>query len=491
MITNDVFYNQLDEIKNLTITARPQVTKEPVFNVILNTREIEVPAAFKNLAVYGEHKAETIWFALDRYFDGKDLFDKKAGVQFRNSQMEMLVPITYSKVNPDNKNEILLGWELTSDVTSVSGKLDFSLKIYKVDETTKSMSYTLNTKIASVNILNSLNVTDETENLNPPMDTLTTLVNTISELYHNQQTTNIDYDKNIKYDTLPQINHTTLIGNKSTADLKLQYADLLGLPSINGVSLVGNKTDAELGIKVEVDSALNISSVNPVQNKVVTASINTLNTNVASVTNKANANAAEIEAIKEELGNMTFIPIEITSFEHQLGVVEKGSVLEEIDLYWTATKAPISLKLDDASVGITNPIKKVVSLSEDTIFTLVASDGKTQDTAQTSVLFADGIYYGDSSATTYDNSFVVGLNKILSTDKVHTVTVNADGLDKHIFIAAPAAQTCTFKVGGFEGGFHEVETLDYTNIHNRTTSYKIYKSDNANLGTTTVTITLS
>ena len=250
-------------------------------------------------------------------------------------------------------------------------------------------------------------------------------------------------------------------------------------------------TDAELGIKVEVDADLNATSINPVQNKVVTSSINNLNTNMTSVTAKANANAAEIEAIKEELGNMTFIPIEITSFEHQLVVIEKGSVLEEIDLYWTATKAPTSLKLDDATVGITNPIKKTVSLSEDTTFTLVASDGKTQDTAQTSVLFADGFYYGDSSATTYDNSFVAGLNKILSTDKVHTVTVDAEGLDKHIFIAAPAALTCTFKVGGFEGGFHVVETLDYTNIHNRTTSYKIYKSDNANLGTTTVTITLS
>lgn len=487
MITNGVFANQLEEIKNLTITARPQVTKEPVFNVILNTREIEVPAAFKNLAVYGDHKAETIWFALDRYFDGEDLSQKKAGVQFRNSQIEMLLPISFKKINDDNDSELLLGWELTSDVTSVSGRIDFSLKIYEANDTTKTFEYILNTKPATVNILTGLNVTDESGNLNPPLDTLTTLVNTISELYQNQQTTNISYNDNIQFETLPKINSQTLIGNKTTADLKLNYPDLLNLPSINGQPLVGAMTDASLGIKVDVDDALNNSSVNPVQNKVVTSSINNLNTNMTSVTAKANANAAEIEAIKAELGNMTFIPIEITSFGHQLGVLENGQVLEELDLYWECTKEPAILTLDGQKVSVESPIKLTGEFKENLEFKLVAEDGKTQDEAITTLDFVDGLYYGISDTTSYDSTLINSLEQILSTEKAQTLEVTA-GPDQSIFIAAPAALSYTFSVGGFTGGFHEVATLDYINKHNYTTSYKIYKSDNINLGTTTVVL---
>ena len=104
MISNDTFKNQLQAIENLIIPTRPPVTKEPVFNVNLNTREIEVPAAFKNLAVYGEHRAETIWFALDLYFDGEDLSKKKAGIQFQNSQIEMLLPIDFSHLFMYNRS---------------------------------------------------------------------------------------------------------------------------------------------------------------------------------------------------------------------------------------------------------------------------------------------------------------------------------------------------------------------------------------------------
>lgn len=487
MITTGVFSNQLEEIKNLTITARPQVTKEPVFNVILNTREIEVPAAFKNLAVYGEHRAETIWFALDRYFDGVDLSQKKAGVQFQNSKVEMLLPIDFKKVNDDNPDELLLGWQITSDVTSVSGRLDFGLKFFETDNITKTAKYILNTKMASVNILTGLNVTDESQNLNPPLDTLTTLVNTISELYQNQQTTNIDYDKNIKYETLPKINSQTLIGNKSTADLKLNYPDLINLPKINGHELVGELTDAELGIKVEVDAALNTTSTNPVQNKVVASSINNLNANMTSVTAKANTNAAEIAAIKEELGNMTFIPIDITYFNHELGVLEKGRELTELDLYWTCSKTPISLTLDDEVVNIESPIRITGSFTENTIFKLVAEDGKTQDEATTTLDFVDGIYYGVSNTTSYNNDLIRNLTQILSTEKSQTFTVTA-GTDESIFVAAPADIEYTFSVGGFSGGFHVAATIDYTNQYNHTTSYKIYKSDNMNLGTTTVVL---
>ena len=246
-------------------------------------------------------------------------------------------------------------------------------------------------------------------------------------------------------------------------------------------------TDASLGIKVDVDDALKLDSINPVQNKVVTSSINNLNTNMTSVTAKANANAAEIEAIKEELSNMTFIPIDITSFEHRLGAVEKGSTISNLELYWECSKVPTSLLLNGEAVGLNNPIVLTTDYTTNTEFKLVAGDGKTQDEAITTLDFVDGLYYGVSDTAIYDSILINNLEQILSTEKAQTFEVTA-GLTQSIFIAAPAALSYAFSGGGFTGGFHEVATLDYTNRHNYTTSYKIYKSDNMNLGTTTVVL---
>ena len=239
----------------------------------------------------------------------------------------------------------------------------------------------------------------------------------------------------------------------------------MNLPSINGHVLTGAMTDASLGIKVDVDKALSTTSENPVQNKVITSSINNLNTNMTSVTAKADANAAEIEAIKEELGNMTFIPIDITSFGHKLGAVENGSIISNLELYWECSKVPTSLILNDEAVGLNNPIVLTTDYTTNAEFKLVAGDGKTQDEATTTLDFVDGLYYGVSDTTTYDSTLINSLKQILSTEKAQTLEVTA-GLTESIFIAAPAALSYTFSVGGFTGGFHEVATLDYTNKHN-------------------------
>ena len=75
MITSKAYLDRLKELENLSYEYRDvDPHQEPIFNVNLNKRLIKVPDSFsKFLAVKGDHKAETIWFAVDRYFDGKDL----------------------------------------------------------------------------------------------------------------------------------------------------------------------------------------------------------------------------------------------------------------------------------------------------------------------------------------------------------------------------------------------------------------------------------
>ena len=50
---------------------------EPMFEIDANKRTISVPSVFnKNgVGVYGDHKAEVLYFRIDKYFDYQDLFN--------------------------------------------------------------------------------------------------------------------------------------------------------------------------------------------------------------------------------------------------------------------------------------------------------------------------------------------------------------------------------------------------------------------------------
>ena len=78
-------------------------------------------------------------------------------------------------------------------------------------------------------------------------------------------------------------------------DTVIDYDDLIDKPSIGGVTLQGNKTLSELGYTI--DSALSLSSSNPVENGVITGAINTINRNLSY----ANINTALTEYLKQFL----------------------------------------------------------------------------------------------------------------------------------------------------------------------------------------------
>jgi len=104
------------------------------------------------------------------------------------------------------------------------------------------------------------------------------------------------------------------------------------------------------------------------------------------------------------------------------------------------------------------------------------------------VKFYNGIYYGKSSSATYDSTLINSLTKTLSDSKARTITVNA-GTGEYIYYCLPKRLGVpSFNVGGFDGGFSKVATVNFTNSDSYAEKYDIYKSDNANLGNTNVTI---
>lgn len=201
----------------------------------------------------------------------------------------------------------------------------------------------------------------------------------------------------------------------------------------------------------------------------------------------------EINDLKEQVGNLLYKAITITSFTNSVGTAEIGSTVTSANLSWKFSKTPTSVTLDGKAKDITSTGESLtdLSLTSSKTWTLKATDERNHTaTATTSISFVNRVYYGVASApTTYNSEFVKSLqNKPLRGNKVTSFTVTA-GEGQFIYYCIPKGfGTAAFNIGGFDGGFRLVATISFTNNSKYTEDYYIYRSDNANLGLTTVSV---
>lgn len=185
------------------------------------------------------------------------------------------------------------------------------------------------------------------------------------------------------------------------------------------------------------------------------------------------------------------------------GKLEKGQSLTRIQFDWSFTKAPV----DGASLTDYGTLPRGQASGAATIFyddTPVASnktwtlsgteeqvEGRTQATATKTytLQFLNGVYYGAKADGAVDSAFILtGLTKTLSASRVGSFTANAAAGQYIWYILPKSIGGCSFKVGGFDGGFALVGTVSFTNASGYTEDYYVYRSDNAGLGLTTVTV---
>lgn len=195
---------------------------------------------------------------------------------------------------------------------------------------------------------------------------------------------------------------------------------------------------------------------------------------------------------KKIVDDLNYKPMAINSFTNNVNTVEMGSTVNDVTLTWAYNKTPESARLDDASIeaSATSKVLSSLGLKANKTWTLSATDERAKTVSKTtSVTFLNGVYWGIGDASpTLDSAFILTLTKGLQGSKAKTFTVNA-GAGKHIYYAVPTRYgTCAFNVGGFDGGFTKAGTIEFTNASGYKENYDIYKSDNANLGNTTVKV---
>lgn len=205
--------------------------------------------------------------------------------------------------------------------------------------------------------------------------------------------------------------------------------------------------------------------------------------------------------LKSAVDDLLYVPIQITSFASSPNTVEKGVEVTEATLSWELNKVPKTLTIGETEL----PLQKSGSQKFDGLeitanhkFTIAATDERNKTvTKDATINFYNGVYYGVSAIPeAYDSAFIISLGnsgkKTLRGSKLTSFTVTA-GEGEYIYYCLPVSMgTCSFKVGGFDGGFDLVATLDgdnkYENEHGHLEAYRIYRSTNAGLGATNVEV---
>lgn len=213
----------------------------------------------------------------------------------------------------------------------------------------------------------------------------------------------------------------------------------------------------------------------------------------AAVQTLSEKDEKRIAAVEKKLDDLMYNEISVSSFTNSVGFAEIGSTVNSVTLTWKLNKTPKSVTLDDVAQSASTEgsvTKTSLGLKANKTWTLKATDDRDATaTKTTSVSFVNGVYYGVAAAGAMNSAFILGLTRVLRSNKLPSFTVNASS-DQYIYYCVPTRYgTCSFSVGGFSGGFTLATTTEFTNASGYTEQYYVYKSDNAGLGNTTVNVT--
>lgn len=482
MITSPENYQIIfDEIQNSTSLEIKMVNEdtEPKFIIDADARYINVPEELGTIGVFGDHNAETVYFEIDRMFDTQDfsLTDLTCVVQYKNALgIEYVYPVTtlyLVQTEEEVPSKINFAWKVSGNVTAAPGTVDFSIRFYKLDSETKEFLYNFNTQTATVAVADGLLISQENEEYNPPSDdilqALQDLKKIISEGGGSGGTNNY-----VDLENKPRIDGIELSMNSTSTGLGLlsnsNFFNFFNTES--NVTQLKNILDFnDFLTQQNIDSALLPSSTNAVQNKVITAKINEMQ-----------------KAIDES----AYIPIEINSFTNTANIIEKGNKITSVTFNYSFNQTPNVLTLDGVNIpaGSNTYVKSGLSLATDTTFTLTASDKKAHSvSAETSIKFLNGVYYGAAEEPDeYNSAFILTLNKNLQNNNKIVFEVDAPNI-QYIYYCTPTAyEEPKLSVSGLIGGFEKVQTINFTNSNNYTESYDIYRSEYNGLGLTTVKV---
>lgn len=166
---------QLDEEGNVIMVTKNPYNNKPLLSIILpsdertfdvdlSSRTISVPTF---LSVAKDHRAETVYFLVDRFFEYKDLATTSCMIEFINAEGKggfypvpfydiSSYPRYFSEENGEqvvHEAKMIIPWCIEGDVTAAAGEVKFILRFYELDETKTELVYNIRTQVATGQVL--------------------------------------------------------------------------------------------------------------------------------------------------------------------------------------------------------------------------------------------------------------------------------------------------------------------------------------------------
>lgn len=201
--------------------------------------------------------------------------------------------------------------------------------------------------------------------------------------------------------------------------------------------------------------------------------------------------------VKAVLDELLYVDLTVSVTSPTPTTQEIGAELSNLVINWTYNKSNIvSQSFNGSNLPDTEQRTYTVEgpVTTNTTYTVKGNDGTKDASKSITFTFQNKVYYGVSPETVSGNvnsSFILGLtgSKFASSkSSVGTITANAEA-GNYIFYAQPASfAEPTFNIGGFDTTFPLFATIDFTNASGHQESYKVYRSNQAGLGSTSMTV---
>jgi hypothetical protein len=180
---------------------------------------------------------------------------------------------------------------------------------------------------------------------------------------------------------------------------------------------------------------------------------------------------------------------EVSSFSNDVGTVEVGTTITEVNLSWSYTKNISSQSINQGIGSLETDVRDYadtgLSMTTTTTYTLVADGIPTgSDSANTTVSFKYKKFYGkDSDAGPLSDADIKALaNSTFATSRATSFSITCSA--EYIYISYPKSWgAASFKVNGLDNTAWTLYETSFTNDAGSTYDIYTYRSDNILTGT--------
>jgi hypothetical protein len=171
---------------------------------------------------------------------------------------------------------------------------------------------------------------------------------------------------------------------------------------------------------------------------------------------------------------------QIKYFNNNVNVVERGSVIHNVKLFWDVNRIAVSQTMN-LGIGEINPVTRSLIITsaniyEDTTFSLFVEDVAGKDSLDTTIYFRDKIFYGVSANDTIAEEELLTFKSLLQKDIYFNTEFNCS--DEYIYYAFPKSMTVpTFMPFELINNDWVKSEMTIVNKHGQVVDYDIYRSE--------------